>query len=86
MIDTFKISLSSFDPYEIESIRPWYSKLTFPNGVKIKNNALYITDFNKLKKVTLTEGGIPGDLKVLYQSVHLFLDFPRYPSHRVCTL
>ena len=75
----FKMKLSSFNPYELEKVEAWYkTKLRYPNGLKIKNNVLYLTDFNRLKKVQITSEGKPGSSKILYKSRHFLDDFSFY--------
>jgi len=82
----FKIKLSPFDPFKVESIKSWYKEnLIYPNGLKIKNNSLYITDFNKLKKIIFTKEGKPGSLKILYQSRHFLDDFSFYKKSILLT-
>lgn len=75
----FKLKLSSINPYELEKIEAWSkTKLRYPNGLKIKNNNLYITDLNQLKKVEITDEGGPGKQTVLYKSRHFLDDFSFY--------
>ncbi|MEC8624983.1 MAG: hypothetical protein VXY34_09205 [Bdellovibrionota bacterium] len=75
----FKMKISSLNPYKLEKSEAWYkTKLRYPNGLKIKNNSLYITDFNNLKKVEITDEGNPGKSVVLYKSRHFLDDFSFY--------
>ena len=72
----FKMKLSSFNPYELEESKAWYkANLRYPNGLKIKNNALYITDLNRLIKLEITDEGNPGKLEVIYKSKNFLDDF-----------
>ena len=82
----FKMELSSFNPYKVGSIKAWYKgRLLYPNGLKVQNNSLYITDLNKLKKITFTKEGKPGTLKILYQSRHFLDDFSFYKKNILLT-
>ena len=72
----FKIELSPSNPYKVEDIKPWYKGgLVYPNGLKIRNKFLYVTDFNKLKKIAFNMEGKPGILKILYQSKDFWMTF-----------
>ncbi|MDC0253714.1 hypothetical protein OAK75_02375 [Bacteriovoracales bacterium] len=69
---------------QIEEIIPWLEDLIFPNGIKIKNNVMYLTDFNLVKKVNI-KNGLPGPTEVLYRSSDFLDDFSFFKKNILVT-
>lgn len=79
----YKINMS--DPLQIEEIFPWLKGLIFPNGIKIKNNLMYITDFNLIKKIKIKKNGHPGTSEIIYRSSDFLDDFAFFEQNIIVT-
>ena len=77
----YKVKISGL---QIEKIIPWLEDLIFPNGIKIKNNVMYITDFNLIKKINI-KNGLPGPTEVLYKSSDFLDDFSFFKKNILVT-
>jgi hypothetical protein len=79
----YKIKMS--DPLQVEEIIPWLEDLTFPNGIKIKNDLMYITDFNLIKKIRIKKNGHSGISEIIYQSSDFLDDFAFFEKNIIVT-
>ncbi|MGE5416268.1 MAG: hypothetical protein ACM3UZ_05815 [Acidobacteriota bacterium] len=70
-----KVVISSTDPMKVTEQRVWLSwGGLFPNGVEYKNNYIYYTALNTMRRVEI-RGNDPGPVETLYTNVEFLDDF-----------
>ncbi|MGE5404133.1 MAG: hypothetical protein ACM3PP_04255 [Candidatus Saccharibacteria bacterium] len=70
-----KVVISSTDPMQVADQKVWLSwGGFFPNGVEYKNNYIYYTAFNTVRRVAI-DGDGHGPVETLYTNVEFLDDF-----------
>lgn len=81
-----RYKISDDDPYSLIGPEKWLVRgVNMPNGIVVKDQILYFTDYFSVKKVAIQEDGEPGEVQTIHTRISVLDDLTAFSDGLVVT-